>query len=477
MPDDSESLRPWSPQPGPQTDAITADWCDELLYGGAAGGGKSDYLLGDFLQDVPTYGQAWRGILLRRTYPELEELIARSFELYPSTGATWTVDRKTWTWPNGATLKLRYLEREQDATRYQGHQYTWEGWDELTQWATLFAYKYLRARLRSAHQVPRKRIRATANPGGAGHHMVKAYFIDPAPAGYVPRLDAETGHHVMFIPSRLSDNQILLRSDPGYAGRLRGLGSPELVRAWLEGDWSVITGAYFPEFSIARHVVAPVELPARWVRFRSFDWGSARPFSVGWWAVSDGTLSQFPKGALVCYREWYGMAEGQPNTGLRLKNEQIGEGIASRERGDDITYAVADPSAFKEDGGPSHMEGIGRGGAGKWRPADNTRIPGWAQVRARLLGEDGRPMIYWFSTCAHSIRTLPALQHDENKPEDVDSEGEDHAGDQIRYACMSRPYARPAPPKEPPTAGDNQVLVTPPWDKPKKPAWKTRARA
>lgn len=449
------TARSWAPQPGPQSDAIAADWCPELLYGGAAGGGKSDFLLGDFLQDVPTYGAAWQGALFRRTYPELEELINRSRELFPATGAEWTEQKKTWTWPNGAMLRMRYLEREQDATRYQGHQYTWIGWDELGQWATMFAYRYLRARLRSAKSVPTMRIRCSANPGGVGHHWIKSYFIDPAPTGFVPLRDDETGMERMFIPSRVTDNRILLANDPGYIGRLKGLGSPTLVRAWLEGDWSVIVGAYFPEFSTDKHVIAPRDLPPSWPRFRALDWGSARPFAVGWWAVSDGSLPAFPRGALVNYREWYGMQPGQPNVGVKMTAEEVADGILTREAGDRISYGVADPAIFSEDGGPSIAERMSRRGC-HWTKADNARVArngamgGWDQVRARLKGEDGRPMIYLFSTCTHLIRTLPALQHDDLRPEDVDTDGEDHAVDSARYACMSRPWVPAVKPAEKP---------------------------
>ena len=198
-----------------------ADWCDELFYGGAAGGGKSDFLLGDFLQDVPTYGQAWQGVIFRRTYNELEELLKRSREIYPLSEASWHEQAKTWTWPNGATLKMRYMERDADATRYIGHQYTWIGWDELTLWPTDFGYRYLRARLRSAHDVATKRIRAAATPGGVGHHWVKAYFVDPASRGYVPILDPITNARRRFIPAKLCDNKILVNSDPGYRDRLK----------------------------------------------------------------------------------------------------------------------------------------------------------------------------------------------------------------------------------------------------------------
>lgn len=442
----------WSPQPGPQLEAITADWCPELFYGGAAGGGKSDFLLGDFLQDVPTYGRNWQGILFRRTYNELEDLIRRSREIYPASGAVWHEQAKTWTWKNGASLRMRYVERDADATRYQGHQYTWIGWDELTQWPSDYAYRFLRGRLRSAHDVPTKRIRAAANPGGVGHHWVKAYFVDPAPSGYTAIDDPVTKAKRMFIPARLRDNKILLSSDPTYEDRLRGLSSDAMVRAWLEGDWTVIEGAYFDCWRYDKHVIEPFMVPAAWTRFRSMDWGSARPFSVGWWAIVPDDTSReqgaLPRGALLRYREWYGAAG--PNVGLKSTAEVVAEGIVSRERDEKMRYGVLDPACFREDGGPSIAERINRVLiAARLRPfheADNSRVPqrgsmgGWDQLRARLVGQDGVPMIYCFAHCAASIRTIPALQHDPARMEDVDTESEDHAADEWRYACMSRPF-------------------------------------
>src|SRR5262245_27647805 len=448
----SSETTSWAPQPGPQTEAITADWCPELFYGGAAGGGKSDFLLGDFLQDVPTYGRHWIGVLFRRTYNELEELIRRSREFYPSSGASWHEQQKQWTWPNGAALRLRYIERDNDATRYQGHQYVWIGWDELTQWPTDYGYRYLRGRLRSAYSVPTKRIRAAANPGGVGHHWVKAYFVDPAPGGYKPVDDPVTKHRRIFIPARLRDNKILLAADPAYADRLRGLSSDAMVRAWLEGDWTVVEGAYFDCWRYDLHVVEPFTVPSEWARFRSMDWGSAKPFSVGWWAIAteDHRVGDriLPRGMLVRYREWYG-ASGL-NVGLKATAESVAQGIAEREQGETLRYGVLDPACFKEDGGPSLAERINRVLIGRARrpfhAADNARVPqrgsmgGWDQLRARLVGADGQPMICCFATCAASIRTIPALQHDLARPEDVDTQSEDHAADEWRYACMSRPF-------------------------------------
>lgn len=471
----------WAPQLGPQTDAITATWCPELFFGGAAGGGKSDLLLGDYLQDVPTYDSAWRGVLFRRTYPELEELQARAREIYPSTGAKWNENKRIWTWSNGANLKMRYAESDADATRYQGHQYAWIGWDEKTQWRSLYLYRYLRARLRSAGRpVPTARIRSAGNPGGPGHLEVKAYFIDPARFGYTPILDPDTGMERMFIPSKLEDNTALMTNDPGYRGRLKGLGG-NLAKAMLDGDWDIIEGAFFDNWSAGRNVIRPFEIPADWTRFRSLDWGSARPFAVQWWAVaSDAVQAQtahgpinVPRGALILYRQWYG-SSGKPNEGLKLPAERVAAGftgpdgahvpgIKDREKGEVIAYGVADPAIFSSDGGPSIGERMFTAGV-RWKAADNARVSrkgamgGWDQMRLRISGDDDGPGLVVFSTCTDFLRTVPVLQHDADRAEDIDTEGEDHDGDAARYACMSRPYvARPAAPPKPPIRGVNQM--------------------
>lgn len=432
----------WQPQPGPQSLAIAAAFVSELLFGGARGGGKSDFLLGDYLQDVEL-GAAWRGIIFRRSYAELEELITRAKEIYFPLGAEHKVAANTFVFPSGATLKMRYLEKEGDADKYQGHQYTWVGWDELTNWANQNSYNKLKACVRSAAGVQNKRIRCSANPGGVGHHWVKDYYIDPCPFGH-ELIESKR----MFIPSKLSDNKILVTNDPEYEDNLRELGSPELIKAWLEGDWSVITGAFFPEFSVKRHVIEPFEIPEHWPRFRSGDWGSASPFSIGWWAVSDGYQvpdgPYLPTGCIVRYREWYGCIK--PNVGLRMTGSQVASGILERQlEGEYISYSVLDPSAWRVDNGPCVAESM----AAKkvyFRKADNGRINGWDQVRNRLVGDpDTGPMMYFFNTCKHTIRTFPALPHDIDNPEDVDTSSEDHAGDDIRYACMSRPFRRKAP--------------------------------
>jgi hypothetical protein len=433
----------------------------EAFYGGARGGGKTDGMLGEWAQHAQKYGEHATGVFFRRELTQLDEAIERSKAIYGPIGADWTEQKKQWRFPNGARLKFRYLDRDDDAEAYQGHSYTRVYFEELTNFPSPKPVMKLKATLRSAAGVP-CRFRATGNPGGPGHQWVKARYIDPAPNGYVPLVerDPDSGLTLsrVFIPAKLGDNRRLLENDPTYVMRLKQSGSVNLVRAWLNGDWSVIEGAFFDNWDGERHVIRPFAIPPHWTKFRSFDWGSAAPFSCGWWAVSDGTIlpdgRRYPTGAMIRYREWYGarkLPDGatEPNVGLKLTAEQIADGILERERGEEIHYGVADPAIFAQDGGPSHAERMMKRGA-RFRPADNARVArhghmgGWDQMRARLDGEEGKPMVYCFSTCVDSIRTIPVLQHDKTRPEDLDTDGEDHAADDWRYACMSRPFTRKA---------------------------------
>lgn len=459
------------------------DTVDELLFGGAVFGGKSDYLLGDFAQDVPRpYGKHWHGILFRRSYPELEDLISRSQEIYPPwfPRVQWLKADKTWLWPNGATLKMRFMEGEQDWMLYWGHAYTWIGFDELALWPTNVPYLKLKARLRSASvAIPNKRMRSSANPGGPGHGWVRQYFrIDQHPdGGHVFDAPDGSGMRRVFVKSRLRDNKIGVANDPGYEKRLDGTGSPQFVRAIKNGDWTVIEGTYFPEFDPSVHVIQAFEIPKHWTKFKACDWGSAKPFSVGWYAVSAGDVPGIARGALVKYREWYGIktnpnGEFEPDVGLKLTAEEVAKGIKDRELPNECDYGVIDPAAFAENGGPSIAHRMAAAPHFvQFRPADNRRVAvvgamgGWDQMRSRLVGtcerdaynqilwDSGDPMLLIFSNCVHTIRTLPSLQHDDIRPEDVDTASEDHAADETRYACMSRPYGKGLPRAQEPPRG------------------------
>jgi hypothetical protein len=444
----------WRPQPGPQSALVTCP-VFEVFFGGARGGGKTDAMLGEFAIHAGKYGADAIGLMIRRERTQLIETIERSREIFTLIGAKFHEQEKMWRFPNGARLRFAYLERDADAEGYQGHSYTRVYVEEIGNFPNATPVLKLMATLRSAKGVPTG-FRATGNPGGPGHQWVKARYIDPNPTGWEVIADEKSGLERVYIPSRIADNRLLLANDPLYIAKLRASGSDNLVKAWLEGDWSVIDGAFFDGWSTQRHVLAPFSIPVEWSKFRAFDWGSARPFSVGWWAIASesyavGDGAAIPRGALVRYREWYG-ASG-PNQGLKLTAEAVADGIKEREH-ETIAYSVADPSIFAMDGGPSIAERMSIRGI-QFRPADNKRVSqmgamgGWDQMRARLAGDlDGNPMIFTFSTCKDSIRTIPALQHDSDRPEDLDTDGEDHAADEWRYACMSRPYVKPQPKKE-----------------------------
>ena len=440
---DSQADIVWSPQAGPQA-ALVKCPVYEILFGGARGGGKTDAMIGgDWPIHAQKYGQYAKGIFFRRELPQLEAAIERSKEIYFRLGAEWNEQKKTWRFPNGALLKFRPLERDADAEKYQGHDYTRVYFEELTNYPDPKPVMKIKGTLRSGKGVP-VGFRATANPGGPGHNWVKARYIDPAPSGW-EILPDDNGLERVFIPSKLSDNKILTDEDPLYVARLKETGSEQLVKAWLDGDWNVIDGAFFDCWS-QDMILRPFSIPSHWTKFVSFDWGSARPFSVGWWAVASEDYihagQRIPKNALVRYREWYGAKA--PNVGIKLTAEQVGQGIRDRES-ESINYYIADPAIFAEDGGPSIAERMKI----PFRRADNKRVSsrgamgGWDQMRNRMVGEDGRPMLYVFSTCIDSIRTIPVLQHDQSKPEDLDTNAEDHAADEWRYGCMSRPYSRP----------------------------------
>lgn len=442
----------WSPRFGPQ-EALISCPVFEVFYGGARGGGKTEGSIGDWLQHSGEWGEAAVGVFFRRRLRQLSEVIARTKIIFRKIGASYNEQKSEWTMPNGARLLFRYLERDSDAEEYQGHNYTRIYVEEVTNFPSPAPINKLRATLRTTAPGLQVGMRLTGNPGGPGHGWVKKRYIDPAPEGYKPlREEFEnpwTKEKIylerMFIPSRLDDNTAI-ENPSMYMAQLQQAGSKNLVRAWLLGDWSIIDGAFFSEFDPEKHIL-PAEwlgrIPKKSLVFRAFDHGYARPFSVGWYAVSDGSWG-LPNGAIVRFEEWYGY-DGKPNEGLRMDSGLVAQGIRAKEVdikkmfGFVVRYGVADPSIFIRDGGPSIMEMMAKNGT-TFRKADNKREPGWQQVRRRLIGVDGKPLLYFIETCEEIIRTLPLLQHDEKDTEDLDTDGEDHAADELRYACMSRPW-------------------------------------
>ena len=443
----------------PRQSAALDSSATEILYGGAAGGGKSHLMRVAAI----VWCAAIAGIqvyLFRRVSDDLVKNHVEGPQGLRAMLAPWVegklveiVEGEIRFW-NGSKIYLCHCKDEKDVYKYQGAEIHVLLIDELTTF-TEFIYRFLRSRVRMVGiKLPERfvgdfpRILASSNPGNIGHHWVKAMFIDACMPMQVREMIGEGGMRRQYIPAKLDDNPSMAANDPSYRERLRGLGAPALVRAMEDGDWDVVVGAFFPEWSRARHVVAPFWPPATWTSFVSFDWGSARPFSVGFWTVANGTAlpdgRRFARGALIRWAEWYGMREGAPNEGLRMVAEDVGAGIRSREaefatRGIKIAYRVADPSIFREDGGPSLAERM----KVSFMPADNERIAGWDQLRSRLIGDgDGNAMLLVTENCYDFIRTLPAVQSDRVRFDDVDTDGEDHAPDDGRYACMSRPWVR-----------------------------------
>jgi len=474
---------------------------NEILYGGAAGGGKSHLMR----QAAIVWCSEIAGLqvyLFRRIRDDLVKNHMEGPHGFRALLAGWVecgfvtiVEDEIRFW-NGSKIYLCHCKDEKDRFKYQGAEIHVLLIDELTHF-TETIYRFLRNRVRmTGITLPAKyrgsfpRVLCGANPGGIGHQFVKTTFIDGALPMDQYRAPASEGGMVrQYIPARLEDNPTILEEDPEYEDRLSGLGSEALVRAMRWGDWDIVEGAFFDNFRKERHVLKPFGIPDHWLRFRAGDWGSAKPFSFGWYAVASedfvGALNAvgqrvvIPRGAIVRYREWYGIATNNdgkfiPDKGLKMNADAVGAGVREKDSGDLISYGVLDPAAFSQDGGPSLAERMSRGttcnNGATFRRADNARVAyrgamgGWDQMRARLDGdEDGRAMLFFFETCIHAIRTIPALQHDPDRPEDLNTHMEDHAGDEVRYACMSRPWVkRRAPPRKPPPPIGHVILPGPP---------------
>lgn len=452
----------------------------EILYGGAAGGGKSHLMRAVAIlwcAQIP----GLQCYLFRRLRDDLVKNHIEGPKGFRMMLAPWTItglavmvedEIRFW---NGSKIYLCHCKDEKDRFKYLGAEMHLLLIDELTTFTDVI-YRFLRGRVRMVGiKLPIEligrfpRIIAGSNPGNVGHHFVKRTFInDNVPLSIRQMDDEEGGMLRQYVPARLDDNPSMAADDPNYRGKLRGLGNTALVKAMEDGDWDVVAGAFFDTWASARHVVKPFAVPRNWTRLGAFDWGSAKPFCVQWWAISDGsTLPDgrwFPTGAAVLYREWYGAQRdksGQtvPNVGLRLATDTIAAGIKAREAGERIDKRVADPACWKVEGGPSIVETMFSTHGIVFQRADNSRIPGWSQMRDRMTGQDDTPMMFVFDTCVDFIRTVPALQHDPTRPEDVDSDMEDHAGDTARYAMMARPWTRVVESASPMRGAESMTLT------------------
>ena len=461
----------WRPQPTQMEMLRRGE--DEVFVGGSAGGGKSEALVINPLRQVhiPHY----RALILRKTYKELEELLGKAERYYPKAfpRARFNGSKYTWSFPSGAKIEFGNMEHEKDKYKYQGRAFDTIEFDELTHFQ-FSEYIYLSSRNRPNGPGTHVSRMSSGNPGGVGHGWVKDRFVAAAKPGeriwerveiVFPDGHVEVQHlSRVFIPSSLFDNKALMDNDPAYRARLAAM--PEKERdALLYGNWDSYAGMFFDDFRITPdirmaaamgfeeseaqlqrekrfvHVIDPFEIPDDWKIYRSFDWGSRRPFSVGWWAVDYDD---------VAYRilEMYGCSDA-PNTGLRWDAEKVADEIRKIEnehrwlKGKHIN-AVADTAIWIEDGGPSIAERMAKHGV-FFNRADKERLPGWDQVHHRLgFDENGFPMMYIFRNCKAFIRTIPTLQYDDTKVEDLDTEGEDHVADEVRYFCMARPI-KPRP--------------------------------
>ena len=453
---------------------------DEALYGGAAGGGKSDALIIEALRQVhiPHY----RALILRKTYPQLSELIDKTMRYYKPVfpRARYNGSSHCWTFPSGAKIYFGSLNHAQDKYNYQGKAFDFIGVDELTHF-TWDEYSYVMSRNRPSGPGTRVYIRATANPGGVGHGWVKSRFISPAPAGtrmvQLMKVKTPDGDEItrrrtrIFIPSTVFDNPALLENDPGYIGTLASLPEAE-KQALLYGSWDSFSGQVFTEWRNDpnhyedqrwTHVIAPFTIPKHWKIYRGYDFGFSKPFSVGWYAADE-------EGRLYRIKELYGCT-GRPNEGLRIDPVEQARRIREAEQNDPVLrgrviQGIADPAIFDESRGESIAAMMERGpNFLHWMPGDHTRLAGKMQFHYRLaFGEDGRPMLQVFNTCKHFIRTIPNLVYDESNVEDIDTTQEDHIYDECRYVLMENPISG-AKHTTPPPMLDDPLDMDPRKDK------------
>ena len=414
---------------------------DEVLFGGAAGGGKSYGQLVDALLYALKYPKS-KQLILRKTYPELEHsLIMVSLGFYPKTVCTYSSTTRKWSFLNGSVIEFGYCAIKADVFRYQGAEYDVIRFDELTHF-TEEQYTYLISRVRGVNPYP-KMVKSSTNPGGVGHNWVKQRFIE----GFSPdkiHIDKETGVKRLFIPSYVQDNTFLMNADPDYINRLKQL--PENERkALLYGEWDIFDGQVFAEWKNSHlgektgrwtHVIEPFQIPKEWRRYRTFDFGYSKPFAVSWYAV-DGD------GRAYNYRELYGCT-GKPDVGVKWTAQKIADEIRrieDAEEKEQQIVGIADPAIWNSTGSidGSIADMMEKRGV-FFEKGNHDRLAGKMQVHYRLaFDEEGLPMIYFFNTCKNIIRTLPQLLYDPTRPEDVDTGQEDHLYDALKYFLMSNP--------------------------------------
>lgn len=474
----------WSPLHGSQALAVSCP-CNHILYEGTRGPGKTDAQLMAFRKLVGQgYGSYWRGVIFDKEYKNLDDLVAKAQKWFYkfNDGAQFLLSTKDykWVWPTGEELLFRSVAKESDYWNYHGQEFPFIGWNELTKYADSKLYDAMmscnRTSFLPAEHSPKDKVMpeiplvvfATTNPYGAGHNWVKARFIDRASPGEIVRTVTNVFNPRTQQRQNVTKTQVRIFGSykenrylsPEYIAELEKIKDPNKRKAWLWGDWDIVAGGAFDDlWNEQVHIVPRFSVPKGWKVDRSFDWGSTKPFSVGWWAEADGTEATREdgtkwcpvKGSLVRIAEWYGTEEAGSNTGVKMSATNVAKGIKERELELlDAGWIEVKPSPGPADNAIANVveqdtdsiekkmskEGV------RWTESDKrpgSRINGLQVVRDRLeasvKGEG--PGLYFTDNCKAAISTLPVLPRDEMKPDDVDTEAEDHAYDEVRYRCLA----------------------------------------
>ncbi len=429
----SDPIPIWAPQPGPQAALLQCPIRD-VFYGGARGGGKTDGLLGDFLSHAGRHGSYARGAFFRKTIPELDEVIERSHEIYRPLGWSYNHTKHTWRPPTGGFLRMRYLEQASDADNYQGHSYSWLGFDELPNWPDPKPIDKLWGTLRSAHGVPCVR-RSTGNPGGPGHvwvkkryrieHPMRPFFYEPIPDYRDPKTGLPLTIEAVFIPSRLEDNPKLMEKDPMYESGLAAVGNLELFKAWRYGNWDILAGQYFDIWDERIHTVEAGEAnPPGWANcWISADWGFSDETVILWHWIDENNRT-------YTYREL---------VFNKKTPEEIGrEILAATPKTEKIAMLALSPDAFQQRTSPRTIAlEIGEVLRDTHIPApnkaDDDRIGGW-QLMYQML-KTGHWKIS--KACPVLIESLPLMIRKETNPNDIEDSTVDHAPDAARYGLKT----------------------------------------
>lgn len=458
----------WAPQPGSQ-EAFLSCPVFEAMFSGTRGNGKSDTLVMSYLQHVGRgWGAEWRGILFRRTYPELQDIIEKCSKWIPRIfpGAKYNQSEHYWTFPTKEQLFLRHFKRPSDYWSYHGHSYPWIGWEELTTWPTLECYLSMFSCARSTVSGIPILVRSTTNPYGVGHNVVKSRFrLKGVPRNTVDSVirdsrnqEGELEPERVCIHGRLSENKILLHAQPNYAQNIKmAARNPAEAQAWLYEDWSVVAGGMFDDvWNAAVHMIPnfPFHLvPRGWLVDRAYDHGQSAPFSVGWWLESNGEPIEWQgrkygtvRGDIIRFAEWYGWTGHKENEGVRMLATKIADGINDRQVDMGMAMRVrpgpADSSIFDDFEPGKSVAGDMASRGVTWTEADKrpgSRVQGWQQIRKMLEnakpkgGVREEPGLFICERCEQFERTVPELPRDDKNLDDVDTNVEDHIGDETRY--------------------------------------------